>query len=87
MDDPVCTQCGACMAQCPRHIPVPEIIAAVDEYKNNENYITAQKMYDSATTFENCASRCVECGSCQGHCIPRVKIFKYLKDAKEIFGR
>ena len=85
--EPSCIQCGACADPCPRKIPVPVIIAAVDQYLETKNFIPAARKYDDATTFETCASRCVECGECAGHCVRRVQIFKYLKEAAKIFGR
>lgn len=77
-----CTGCGYCMP-CPMGVDIPEIF---EIYNNTARVISADHaqtwLYEQVLmSAGNDASKCVECGQCEGHCPQRIKIIDRLKEA------
>lgn len=78
-----CTGCGYCMP-CPMGVDIPGTFAAYNRCYSDGLY-TAYKEYLMCTALRknsSAASKCVECGKCEGHCPQHIPIRKELKNAR-----
>ena len=66
-----CTACRYCVDGCPAGIPIPDLFAAFNEYRQEKRADT--------DGFEK-AAECVECGQCEGICPQKLSIRELLKD-------
>lgn len=66
-----CTKCRYCVEQCPMSIQIPEIIAALNDFKLNHEKEDFQKFI---TALEVKPSSCVSCGACEAICPQHIEI-------------
>lgn len=79
-----CTRCNYCTETCPQGIPIPSILASLnDDAAYGEAY--AKRQYASATKDKSFASACIECEVCLSRCPQHISITDHLKAAAEKF--
>jgi len=79
-----CTRCNYCTETCPQEIPIPAILAALnDDAVYGEAY--AKRQYSMATKNKAPASACIECEVCLSRCPQHIAITDHLKKAAEKF--
>ena len=66
-----CTACRYCVDGCPAGIPIPDLFAAFNEYRQ-------EKRTDTAGFAK--AAECVECGQCEDICPQHLSIRELLKE-------
>ena len=66
-----CTACRYCVDGCPAGIPIPDLFAAFNEYRQEKR--TDTDGFDKA-------AECVECGQCEDICPQKLSIRELLKD-------
>ena len=66
-----CTACRYCVDGCPAGIPIPDLFAAFNEYR--------QEKRTDTEGFEK-AAECVECGQCEDICPQHLHIRELLKE-------
>lgn len=66
-----CTACRYCLEVCPRHLPIPDLIKAV-----NRRLLGSTERIDQAKL-------CIGCGACESRCPQKLKIRKILQQAAE----
>ena len=66
-----CTGCRYCVDGCPAGIPIPDLFAAFNEYR--------QEKRTDTEGFEK-AAECVECGQCEDICPQHLSIRELLKE-------
>ena len=87
-----CTECGYCVADCPKKISTPKIIGIMNGYLKHQNITAAKRLYTLTTSvnpFGGIVSaksgECIECGSCEEHCPQGIKIIETHKKAAKLF--
>ncbi len=86
-----CTNCGYCLATCPKHIPISRYF----KLYNTEKYLNStdefnQEMYYKIivnTGKYGKASDCIECGTCIKHCPQHLQIPELLKNVVKQFEK
>jgi predicted aldo/keto reductase-like oxidoreductase len=66
-----CTACRYCVDGCPAGIPIPDLFAAFNEFR--------QEKRTDTDGFEK-AAECVECGQCEDICPQHLSIRELLKE-------
>lgn len=79
-----CTSCRYCTDECPKNIPIPEVIAALNSYKR---YKTPGPYYFIYTINKGKAKDCISCGKCEKACPQGLKIRDHLKTAASLFDK
>jgi predicted aldo/keto reductase-like oxidoreductase len=79
-----CTGCAYCMP-CPAGINIPMCFSIYNDYWVFDCTPKAKKMYGFWSKIATPASKCVECGRCEGHCSQSIEIRKELRNVKELF--
>ncbi|MDE6733728.1 MAG: aldo/keto reductase [Oscillospiraceae bacterium] len=74
-----CTACRYCVAGCPAGIHIPDIFAVMNVYKMYGDLARARNSY-TWRPGGSPASKCVECGQCEGACPQHLPIINYLKE-------
>ena len=82
-----CTDCHYCAKGCPRHIPIPEIFAAMNKHLANGQTDEAVRAYAEATKDGGRASECVHCLQCERACPQHIEITKHLAEAVQTLER
>jgi len=87
-----CTECGYCVADCPKKINTPKIISIINEYLKHQDIAGTKRLYTMATsvnffggTVSAKSGECIECGACEEHCPQGIKIMAAHKKAVELF--
>ncbi|MCM1251239.1 MAG: aldo/keto reductase [Clostridium sp.] len=86
-----CTACRYCERECPKKISIPDIISLLNSYEHvgahDISYISRAKiLYNGLITEEKGkASECIKCGKCEINCPQKLKIRKYMNEAKTLF--
>ncbi len=83
-----CTACSYCTDGCPVNIPIPTYFAQYNEYlseRNVEKKKAIAESYEKTARESAWASRCIECGQCEGICPQELPIIQYLKRVSEYF--
>ena len=75
-----CTKCGYCLEQCPRHIHVPDVFAAMNKQLVGGQIEEARADYREAVRAGNFASACIACGRCEAACPQRIDIIAQLRE-------
>lgn len=86
-----CTSCFYCVRECPKNIPIPEILSLLNTAACiGENDITfmgrLHMLYESSTHGKGHIGDCVKCGICEKRCPQKLKIRSYLEKADFYFG-
>lgn len=79
-----CTACAYCMP-CPVGIDIPGYFSTYNDYWVFDGTPEAKRLYEIRLRRTAPASRCVECGQCEGHCPQGIAIREELKNVKELF--
>lgn len=74
-----CTACHYCTEGCPKHIPIPEIFAAMNKQLGNGQTAEAVADYRQATAAGGLASECISCRQCERACPQHLQIVDGLK--------
>ncbi|MEG1190512.1 MAG: aldo/keto reductase [Oscillospiraceae bacterium] len=80
-----CTACSYCTKNCPQHIVIPQIFAAMNTYLTFDQLKGAKNDYNWETRLGGKGSQCIECGQCEDACPQHIKIIEELKRAVAIF--
>lgn len=75
-----CTSCHYCTNVCPKNIPIPDIINALNMQLGNGQLEEAKKEYQKVTTNTGKATDCINCKQCEGACPQHLPITSTLKN-------
>lgn len=83
-----CTGCRYCVDHCPRHIPIPQMLALYNDYARSpgEGW-KMQYFYDDLKERFAKASDCIACRACERHCPQKIEISAHLKPIANAFER
>ncbi len=81
-----CTSCKYCMERCPKEIPIPKLIACMNNQKLYKTW-NAGLYYGIYTKNGAKASDCVGCGVCEQSCPQHLRIRSILRDIAGEFER
>lgn len=77
-----CTGCGYCLESCPKHIKIPQIFSAYNEFlAAKANRAEAKKILPEGAS----AKDCIKCGSCEKICPQHIEIRTHLERAAGVF--
>lgn len=89
-----CTSCGYCVKDCPQHIPIPELFAAMNTGLEGA-HAEAQQAYSDAVAgarkaagagdAECTAGSCIACGRCEQVCTQGLPVIEYLRTCASTF--
>ena len=80
-----CTACRYCTPGCPMQIAIPDIFAAMNEYRRYKNAYQFNRNYGLAVKDGGSAADCIGCGQCEGVCPQHLGIIELLGSiAKEV---
>ena len=80
-----CRMCGTCSGQCPKGIPVSDMIRFVSYSEGYGQFQLARESFQSLPP-EIRDVRCGDCASCAIHCPNGVRVTDRLKTAQELFA-
>lgn len=80
-----CTACHYCTGHCPKHLPIPELIALYNEHKLTGGGFIAPMAVGSMPENKRPAN-CVGCRSCETVCPQRIKISEMMKEFSGMIG-
>ena len=80
-----CTACGACLKQCPQHIPMPAYFDMYNEHCQMNKYTNGMVYYANFPAGTGKASACDGCGKCEAVCPQKLPIRELLKEVKGSF--
>ena len=78
-----CTACHYCAEGCPKHIPIPEIFAAMNKQLGNGQRMEAVSAYRKITAQGRLASECVGYRQCERACPQHLEVTKLLKQCAQ----
>ena len=79
-----CTACHYCTDGCPMNIPIPEIFALYNKFRQTYMAPPAKMAYRAATKDRGRASDCVSCGQCMAECPQNLEIPSLLKECTDL---
>lgn len=85
-----CTACRYCVAECPKKIPIPDILSLINlcghAGENDKTFMGRFKRnYDRYTYQKGKASDCIACGACKRRCPQRIDIPSHMREAAKLF--
>lgn len=82
-----CTACHYCTKGCPKNIPIPEILSAMNKRLGNGQAQEALDDYKKAVAAEGAGktSDCIGCRQCEEACPQHINITEQLKKCGELF--
>ncbi len=80
-----CRMCGSCSGQCPKGVPVSDVLRFVSYSEGYGQFQLARESYLSLAP-EIRDVRCSDCASCAIHCPNGVRVTDRLKTAQELFA-
>jgi len=80
-----CTACGACLEECPQHIPMPAYFDMYNEHCQMNKYTNGMVYYANFPAGTGKASACDGCGKCEAVCPQKLPIRELLKEVKGAF--
>lgn len=85
-----CTTCRYCEPECPKNIPIPNILSLLNQCghigENDTTYLGRFKIfYRSYTQNQGKASDCIKCGKCANRCPQKIPIPNHMSEASKIF--
>ncbi|MBE6541662.1 MAG: aldo/keto reductase [Ruminococcaceae bacterium] len=75
-----CTKCGYCMP-CPNGVDIPGTFEIWNKLFLYDSKLSGNERYAKYIKEEKDASRCIECGACEGVCPQKIQIIDMLKKA------
>ena len=80
-----CTGCGYCLEGCPKQIPIPQVLDAMNCHLVSDQTEEGKARYDAAIAGHGSAADCIRCKKCEVVCPQHLGITGYLKQAAEMF--
>ncbi|MGI6032704.1 MAG: aldo/keto reductase [Coriobacteriales bacterium] len=80
-----CTACRYCTGGCPKHIQIPDILAAMNERTANGQIEESAAAYKRAAAAGSPASACLKCGKCEDACPQHIQIISELEKCARTF--
>ena len=85
-----CTACRYCEAECPKKIPIPDILSLINLCQHTgENDITFmgrfKRNYGRWTFQRGKAGDCIACGACARRCPQGIQIPEHMREAVKLF--
>ena len=83
-----CTACRYCVAGCPKHISIPDLLAVMNTKQIHHDW-NADYYYNVVHTGsgKGKASDCIQCGKCEKACPQHLPIRKLLVDVAKEFEK
>ena len=81
-----CTGCRYCVEGCPKNIPIPEILEALNLHLVSGQTEEGKAAYLAATAGKGAAGDCIGCRKCERTCPQQLGITDYLKQADGLFA-
>ncbi len=81
-----CTACRYCTDGCPAGIPIPDLVACLNDKRNEKEPEIAAAADSKYAAFEVKADACVECGQCENECPQHLQIRELLKGVTAAFA-
>lgn len=81
-----CTECHYCES-CPSQIPIPDIFSLYNDIYMFNNTEKSTQFYKRIMGANKDASKCAECGQCEGVCPQHLSIRELLKEAHEVLKK
>ncbi len=82
-----CTDCRYCLPKCPKHIPIPVILDAYNDYLTYRDLPGAMFSYGFGTMEGPKASDCIKCGACEAICTQHLNIIELLETVVDTFEK
>ena len=85
-----CTGCRYCVSECPKNIPVPDVLRLLNTYsamnREGKGFLGGSKSYYRSIVYKKGkAGECIFCGRCEKRCPQKLEIRKYMRQAKKMF--
>lgn len=84
IDTVPCTNCRYCTKGCPQELPIPNLMAVLNEYRIYGDLAGAKRSYSWQSSTGK-ASACIQCGACENVCPQHLPIIKHLEECAELF--
>ena len=81
-----CTTCRYCVEGCPKQIPIPEIMEALNLHLVNGRTEEGRAAYMACTAGKGAAADCIGCKKCERVCPQQLGVTEYLKQANGLYG-
>ena len=81
-----CTQCGYCVAGCPKNIHIPFMMEALNTTLVFDNKHGSMNAYDFGCSLGGKPADCIQCGKCVTVCPQHLDIPQYMQQAAEIYA-
>ena len=81
-----CTACRYCVEGCPKQIPIPEIMEALNLHLVNGRTEEGRAAYAACTAGKGAAADCIGCKKCERVCPQQLGVTEYLKQANGLYG-
>jgi predicted aldo/keto reductase-like oxidoreductase len=82
-----CTACRYCTTECPKHIDIPAVLAAVNKRQTSGQIEAAAADYATSAQNGGKASDCIKCRRCENTCPQHITITEELEKAAELFEK
>lgn len=80
-----CTRCNYCTETCPAGIPIPNVLATLNDYRRYANQAYCRDRHAFAIKGKAPASACIQCGVCVSRCPQHIDIPEHLAEAARLF--
>ena len=81
-----CTACRYCVEGCPKQIPIPEIMEALNLHLVSGRTEEGKAAYAACTAGKGAAADCIGCKKCERVCPQQLGVTDYLKQAHGLYG-
>jgi hypothetical protein len=82
-----CTGCRYCVEGCPKSIPIPEIMEALNLHLVSGQTEEGRAAYAACTAGAGSAADCIGCKRCENACPQRIPITEHLRQANALYGK
>ena len=80
-----CTACRYCVEGCPKQIPIPEIMEALNLHLVGGQTQEGKAAYEACVAGKGAASACIACKKCERVCPQQLEITSHLKTAAALY--
>jgi len=81
----VCSYCGACLAGCPRGLPISDILRFAAYHQAYELPTHARRLYAQLPATRQ-AAQCADCGACERACPQEMAVRRKLREAHALLA-